>query len=150
MNNILNLDTITLCYLTHILTIHTSQTCIMAAHASKRAKDDDQRKKEKVQEENESAKRLKEETEKKKEKDKIVEMLQNARISRRYFLKGSAPEGNGNPHHKSSENGEVCLATTTLICPQLQVKKRSLRVMWRLADSRYQLPPRKETGCEGG
>ena len=22
--------------------------------------------------------------------------------------------------------------------------------MWRLADSRYQLPPRKETGCEGG
>ena len=34
-----------------------------------------------------------------------MEMLQNARISRRYFLKGSAPEGNGNPHHKSSENG---------------------------------------------
>ena len=42
---------------------------------------------------------------KKKEKDELVEMLQNARISRRYSLKGSAPEGNGKPHHKSSDNG---------------------------------------------
>ena len=33
-------------------------------------------------------------------------MLQNACISRRYFVKGSAPKGNGNPHHKSSDNGE--------------------------------------------
>ena len=39
------------------------------------------------------------------EKDKIVEMLQNARISRMSFLKGSAPKGNGKSHHKSSENG---------------------------------------------
>ena len=38
-------------------------------------------------------------------KDKLVEMLQNARISRRSSLKGSAPKGNGRPHHKSSENG---------------------------------------------
>ena len=37
-------------------------------------------------------------------KDKLVEMLQNARISRRSSLKGSAPEGNGKPHHKSSDN----------------------------------------------
>ena len=76
----------------------------MAAHASKRAKEDDQQKK-KVQEEKEAAKRLKEETEKKKEKEKIVEMLQNARISRMSFLKGSAPKENGNPHQKSSDNG---------------------------------------------
>ena len=46
--------------------------------------------------------------------------------------------------------GEVHPTTMTPIYPQLQVKKRSLRVMWRLADSRYQRPPRKETGCEGG
>ena len=45
--------------------------------------------------------------------------------------------------------GGVCLATTTLIFPQLQVKKRSLRVMWRLADIRYQLLPRKEKNCKG-
>ena len=48
---------------------------------------------------------MKEETEKKKEKEKIVEMLQNARISRMSFLKGSAPKEIGKPHHKSSENG---------------------------------------------
>ena len=48
---------------------------------------------------------MKEETEKKKEKEKIVEMLYNARISRMYFLKGSTPKENGNPHHKSSDNG---------------------------------------------
>ena len=76
----------------------------MAARASKRAKEDDRCKKEKVQEEKEAAKRLKEETEKKKEKDKIVEMLQNALISRRYFLKGSAPKGIGKPHHKSESS----------------------------------------------
>ena len=98
------MDTITLCYLTHILTIHPSQTCIMAASVSKRAKEDDRHKKEKLQEEMEAAKRLKEETAKKKEKDKIVEMLHNARISRMSFLKGSAPKGNGKPHHKSSDN----------------------------------------------
>ena len=69
LNNIQNLDTITLCYLTHILTIHPSQTRIMAASARKRAKEDDRRKKEKVQEEKESAKRLKEETAKKKENE---------------------------------------------------------------------------------
>ena len=39
-------------------------------------------------------------------KDKLMEMLQNARISRRSSMKGSAPEGNVNPHHKSSDNGE--------------------------------------------
>ena len=72
----------------------------MAAGASKRAKYDDQRKQEKLQEEKEAAKRLKEQTEKKKEKDKLVEMMHNARMSRRYSLKGSAPEGNGKPHHK--------------------------------------------------
>ena len=38
-------------------------------------------------------------------KDKLVEMLKNARISRRSSVKGSAPEGNGKPHHKSSDNG---------------------------------------------
>ena len=38
-------------------------------------------------------------------KDKIVEMLQNARILRRSSVKGSAPEGNEKPHHKSSDNG---------------------------------------------
>ena len=52
---------------------------------------------------------MKEETDKKKEKkteeDKIVEMLQNALISRMSFLKGSAPKENGKPHHKSSDNG---------------------------------------------
>ena len=32
-------------------------------------------------------------------------MLQNARISRRSYVKGSVPEGNVNPHHKSSDNG---------------------------------------------
>ena len=48
---------------------------------------------------------MKEETDKKKERDKIVEMLQNARISRMSFLKGSAPKENGKPHQKSSENG---------------------------------------------
>ena len=47
---------------------------------------------------------MKEETTKKKEKYKIVEMLQNERISRMYFLKGSAPKENGKPHHKSSDN----------------------------------------------
>ena len=46
--------------------------------------------------------------------------------------------------------GEVFPATTTLIYPQLQLKKRSLRVMWRLANSMYQLPPRKDKCCEGG
>ena len=34
-----------------------------------------------------------------------MKMLQNARISRMSFLKGSAPKGNGKPHHKSSDNG---------------------------------------------
>ena len=48
---------------------------------------------------------MKEETAKKKEKDELVEMLQNARISHRSSLKGSAPKGNGNPHHKSPDNG---------------------------------------------
>ena len=48
---------------------------------------------------------MKEETAKKKEKDKIMEMLQNACISSRSFLKGSAPKGNGKPHHKLSDNG---------------------------------------------
>ena len=38
-------------------------------------------------------------------KDKLVEMLQNARILRRSYVKGSAPEGKGKPHHKSSDNG---------------------------------------------
>ena len=38
-------------------------------------------------------------------KEKLVEMLQNARISRRSSVKGSAPEVNGKPHHKSSDNG---------------------------------------------
>ena len=38
-------------------------------------------------------------------KDKLVEMMQNAHISRRSSVKGSAPEGNGNPHHNSSDNG---------------------------------------------
>ena len=96
-------DTIKLCYLTHLLTTHPSQTCFMDASASKRAKEDDQSKKEKVQEENEAAKRLKEETAKK--KAKLVEMLQNAHISRMSSLKGSAPKENGKPHHKSSYNG---------------------------------------------
>ena len=35
-----------------------------------------------------------------------MEMLQNARISSRSSVKGSAPEGNGKPHNKSSDNGE--------------------------------------------
>ena len=43
--------------------------------------------------------------EKKTEKYKIVEMLQNERISRMSFLKGSAPKGNRKPHQKSSDNG---------------------------------------------
>ena len=55
------LATITLRYLTHILTIHSLQTCIMATSASKRAKEDNRRKKEKMQEEKEVAKSLKEE-----------------------------------------------------------------------------------------
>ena len=38
-------------------------------------------------------------------KDELVEMLKNARISGRSSVKGSAPEGNGKPHHKSSDNG---------------------------------------------
>ena len=38
-------------------------------------------------------------------KDKLVEMLQNARISRRSSVKGSAPKCNGNMHNKSSYNG---------------------------------------------
>ena len=38
-------------------------------------------------------------------KDKLMEMLQNARISRRSSVKGSAPKGNGKLHHKSSDNG---------------------------------------------
>ena len=88
---------------------------------------------------------MKEETAKKKETDELVEMLKNARISRRSSVKGSAPK---EKNHQTM--GEVRPKTTTPICPQLQVKKRSLRVMWRLADSRYQLPPRNETGCEGG
>ena len=66
----------------------------MAAHATKRAKEDDWPKKYKVQEEKEAAKRLKEETAKKKEKEELLEMPQNACISRRSSLKGSAPEGN--------------------------------------------------------
>ena len=48
---------------------------------------------------------MKEETAKKKEKDELMEMLQNASISRRSSLKGSAPKVNGKPHHKSSDNG---------------------------------------------
>ena len=44
-------------------------------------------------------------TEKKKEKDKIVEMLQNARISCMSFLKGSTPTENGKPKQKSSDTG---------------------------------------------
>ena len=32
-------------------------------------------------------------------------MLQNARISRTSFLRGSTPKQNGKPHHKSSDNG---------------------------------------------
>ena len=46
----------------------------MAAHASKRVKENDGRKNEKLQEEKDAAKHLKEETKKKKKKDKIVEM----------------------------------------------------------------------------
>ena len=42
---------------------------------------------------------------KKKENDEIVEMLQNARISRRSSVKGSVSKGNGKTHHKSSDNG---------------------------------------------
>ena len=38
-------------------------------------------------------------------KDKLVEMLQNALISRRFYVKGSAPKGNGKPYHKSSDTG---------------------------------------------
>ena len=81
----------------------------MAASASKRAKEDDRRKKQKIKEEKEVAKSLKEEMAKKKEneeakkkdnendptaysKDKLVEMLKNARISRRSSVKGSAPK----------------------------------------------------------
>ena len=37
-------------------------------------------------------------------KDELVEMLKNARISRRSLLRGSAPKENGKPHHKSSDN----------------------------------------------
>ena len=48
---------------------------------------------------------MKEETAKKKEKDELVEMLQNVRISRRSSVKGSAPKDNGKPHQKSSDNG---------------------------------------------
>ena len=105
----------------------------MAASASKRAKEDDRCKKEKIQEEKEVAKSLKEEMAKKKEneeakkkddsvmsnvtsmtnltdptaysKDELVEMLKNARISRRSSVKGSAPKENGKLHHKSSDNG---------------------------------------------
>ena len=43
--------------------------------------------------------------EKKTEINKIVEMLQNVRISCMFFLKGSAPKENGKLHHKSSDNG---------------------------------------------
>ena len=38
-------------------------------------------------------------------KDELVEMLKNARISRRSSVKGSAPKEIGKPHHKSSDNG---------------------------------------------
>ena len=38
-------------------------------------------------------------------KDELVEMLKNARISRRSSVKGSAPKENGKTHHKSSDNG---------------------------------------------
>ena len=38
-------------------------------------------------------------------KDELIKMLQNAHISRRYSVKGSVPEGNRKPHHKSSDNG---------------------------------------------
>ena len=48
---------------------------------------------------------MKEETSKK--KDELVEMLQNARISRRSYVKGSAPKGNGKTYHKSSDNGGI-------------------------------------------
>ena len=36
-----------------------------------------------------------------------MEILQNARISRRSTVKGSAPKGNGKPHQKSSDNGGI-------------------------------------------
>ena len=61
--------------------------------------------KKKPEEEKEAAKRFKEETEKNKEKEKIVEMPQNAQISCTSFLRCSAPKKNGKPHHKSSDNG---------------------------------------------
>ena len=38
-------------------------------------------------------------------KYELVEMLQNACISRRSSVKGSAPKENGKPHHKPSDNG---------------------------------------------
>ena len=38
-------------------------------------------------------------------KYELVEMLKNARISRRSSVKGSTPKENGKPHHKSSDNG---------------------------------------------
>ena len=86
-----------------------TQIYIMAAHASKRAKEDDQQKKEKVQEEKEASKRLKEDTEKKKKKDKFVEMMQNARISRMSFLKGSAPHTYfDNPYFTNLHHGCPC------------------------------------------
>ena len=34
-----------------------------------------------------------------------MEILKNARISRRSSVKGSAPKENGKPQHKSSDNG---------------------------------------------
>ena len=34
-----------------------------------------------------------------------MEILQNARISRRSSVKGFVPKGNRKPHHKSSYNG---------------------------------------------
>ena len=40
-------------------------------------------------------------------KDELVEILQNACISRRYSVKGSAHKGNGNPHHLVGKTEEA-------------------------------------------
>ena len=80
--------------------------------------------------------------------DKILYLLYAGRKDLKWSLiPGAIMEGESPLSHAVSN----CNAVLDLSLRRMkQVKKRSLRVMWRLADSRYQLPPRKETGCEGG
>ena len=79
-------------------------------------------------------------------KEELIEMLQNARISRK-SKKGSAPKGNGKPRHKTSELEESSSGSNNSDSSSTSSEKKNLSMMRRRKD---QLPPKTEEGCKRG